>query len=110
MKDIDTILPMLEHYGALFVGGNAAEVLGDYAAGPNHTLPTGGTARSFGGLSVHTFLRIRTWLKVNDLKAAKGMVQDAVDLALCEGLHAHSRAAQLRLPGTCTATTHANSH
>lgn len=41
----------LKHYGGLFVGSGAAEVLGDYGAGPNHTLPTGGTARSYGGLS-----------------------------------------------------------
>ena len=51
-------------YGALFIGSGAAEVLGDYGVGPNHTLPTGGTARSFGGLSVHTFLRARTWIEI----------------------------------------------
>jgi histidinol dehydrogenase len=59
-----------EHYGALFVGHNAAEVLGDYGAGPNHTLPTGGTARSYGGLCVRTFLRVRTWLRIDDLKVS----------------------------------------
>eukprot|EP00730_Choanoeca_flexa_P005395 TRINITY_DN11935_c0_g1_i3.p1 TRINITY_DN11935_c0_g1~~TRINITY_DN11935_c0_g1_i3.p1 ORF type:complete len:583 (+),score=159.24 TRINITY_DN11935_c0_g1_i3:216-1751(+) len=91
------LVPSLDHYGALFIGHVAAEVLGDYGAGPNHTLPTGGTARSYGGLSVHTFLRQRTWLQVGDVKAAQGMIQDAVDLALMEGLHGHSRAAALRL-------------
>lgn len=50
-----------KHYGGLFVGRYAAEVLGDYGVGPNHVLPTAGTARYTGGLSVHTFLRIRTW-------------------------------------------------
>ena len=89
---------LMKHFGALFIGKNAAEVLGDYGAGPNHTLPTGGTARSYGGLSVHTFLRCRTWLRVDDLDAARVIVQDAVDLALLEGLHGHSRAAALRLP------------
>ncbi|EGD73441.1 hisD [Salpingoeca rosetta] len=97
-KDAWDLVPRFDHYGALFVGHNAAEVLGDYGAGPNHTLPTGGTARSFGGLSVHTFLRPRTWLRIDDKKAATGVVQDAVDLALMEGLHGHSRAAALRLP------------
>ena len=48
----------LKHYGGLFVGQGAAEVLGDYGAGPNHTLPTGGTARSTGGLCALTFLRV----------------------------------------------------
>ena len=65
----ETLLPSLHHFGAVFVGNLAAEVLGDYGAGPNHTLPTGGTARSFGGLSVHTFTRVRTWLQIDDAKA-----------------------------------------
>ena len=62
----------LHDYGALFIGEDAAEVLGDYGAGPNHTLPTGGTARSFGALSVLAFLRAQTWLEVDDLKAWTG--------------------------------------
>jgi phosphoribosyl-ATP pyrophosphohydrolase/phosphoribosyl-AMP cyclohydrolase/histidinol dehydrogenase len=95
--DAEKVAGMMNHYGALFIGNNAAEVLGDYGAGPNHTLPTGGTARSYGGLSVHTFLRTRTWLRIDDPEAARVIVQDAVDLALLEGLHGHSRAAALRL-------------
>ena len=51
----------LKHYGGLFIGPRSAEVFGDYCAGPNHVLPTAGTARFSGGLSVFTFLRIRTW-------------------------------------------------
>ena len=61
----------LKHYGGLFIGAGAAEVLGDYGAGPNHTLPTGGTARSTGGLCVLTFLRVRTWMRVDDPVAAR---------------------------------------
>ena len=95
----EKLCEMINHYGALFIGPNAAEVLGDYGAGPNHTLPTGGTARSYGGLSVHTFLRLRTSLKIDDLDAARVIVQDSVDLAISEGLIGHSRAAALRLPG-----------
>lgn len=71
----DALIPELSHYGALFVGHNAAEVLGDYGAGPNHTLPTGGTARSYGGLSVHTFLRPRTWLRVDDRQVITSLVE-----------------------------------
>ncbi len=95
--DPAALLPSLHHYGALFIGHHAAEVLGDYGAGPNHTLPTGGTARSYGGLSVHTFLRVRTWLRIDDLQAARVIVADAEQLALLEGLHGHSRAAAARL-------------
>ena len=79
----------LEHYGALFHGAGA-EVLGDYGAGPNHVLPTGRGARFTGGLSVFTFLRIRTWLS-----AAHGCASDAADLARLEGLEAHARAAEV---------------
>lgn len=88
----------LKHYGGLFVGQGAAEVLGDYGAGPNHTLPTGGTARSTGGLCVLTFLRVRTWMRVDDKAAARQMTLDAVMLGELEGLHGHAAAARIRLP------------
>jgi phosphoribosyl-ATP pyrophosphohydrolase/phosphoribosyl-AMP cyclohydrolase/histidinol dehydrogenase len=61
------------HYGALFVGAAAAEVLGDYGAGPNHVLPTGATARFTGGLSVLAFLRVRTWMAVDRHDASLAM-------------------------------------
>merc|ERR1719223_1784017 len=82
------------NYGGLFIGENAAEVLGDYGAGPNHTLPTGGTGRYTGGLSVFNFLRIRTWMRVDDKKAAQGMVDESVLMARLEGLEGHARAAE----------------
>jgi len=84
------------NYGGLFIGENAAEVLGDYGAGPNHTLPTGGTGRYTGGLSVFNFLRIRTWMRVDDKKASQGMVDDSVVMARLEGLEGHARAAEGR--------------
>jgi len=84
------------NYGGLFVGERAAEVLGDYGAGPNHTLPTGGTGRYTGGLSVFNFLRIRTWMRVDDEKKSQGMVDDAVRMARLEGLEGHARAAEAR--------------
>ncbi|KPK03982.1 MAG: hypothetical protein AMS20_09470 [Gemmatimonas sp. SG8_28] len=87
----------LRHYGALFVGANAAEVLGDYGAGPNHVLPTGGTARSAGGLSVLTFLRSQTWLRIDDLSEARELVDDAAWLGRVEGLEGHARAAERRV-------------
>ncbi|TNE91708.1 MAG: histidinol dehydrogenase [Deltaproteobacteria bacterium] len=83
----------LTEYGALFVGSGAAEVLGDYGAGPNHVLPTGGAARSFGGLSVLSFLRVQTQLR---LQPSAALVGDCVALARLEGLEGHARAAERR--------------
>jgi len=92
----------LQHYGGLFIGDGCAEVVGDYGAGPNHTLPTGGTARSSGGLSVFTFLRIRTWMQIDqaDLSgdAYAGLLKDASTLGRMEGLIGHAQAAEMRLP------------
>lgn len=96
MENADEIAPQLKHYGGLFIGYAAAEVLGDYCAGPNHTLPTGGTARSAAGLSVIHFLRIRTYISIEDLDQAQGLVDDAISMAHHEGLEAHARSAQQR--------------
>jgi len=87
----------LAHYGALFIGAGSAEVLGDYGAGPNHVLPTAGTARSKGGLSVYTFLRVRTWLCIDDQTAARPLIEDAAWFGRVEGLEAHARSAEARL-------------
>jgi histidinol dehydrogenase len=94
--DADALAPRLQHYGGLFLGAAAAEVLGDYGVGPNHVLPTGGTARFTGGLSVLHFLRVRTWLRLNDGPAARAMAADAAALARLEGLEAHARSADRR--------------
>jgi phosphoribosyl-ATP pyrophosphohydrolase/phosphoribosyl-AMP cyclohydrolase/histidinol dehydrogenase len=96
LRDAAAVAPRLAHYGALFIGPGAAEVLGDYGAGPNHVLPTGGTARSTGGLSVYTFLRVRTWLRIDDRAGARPLIEDAVWLGRAEGLEAHARAAERR--------------
>ncbi len=84
----------LNHYGASFVGPRSAEVLGDYGAGPNHVLPTGRSARFTGGLSVFTFLRVRTWLAIGDEPSP--CHADAAALARLEGLEAHARSAERR--------------
>jgi phosphoribosyl-ATP pyrophosphohydrolase/phosphoribosyl-AMP cyclohydrolase/histidinol dehydrogenase len=97
LREAAAVAPRLAHYGALFVGPWAGEVLGDYGAGPNHVLPTGGTARSTGGLSVYTFLRVRTWLRIDDRAAARPLIEDAIWLGRAEGLEAHARAAERRL-------------
>lgn len=88
----------LRCYGSLFIGARSAEVLGDYGAGPNHVLPTGGTARHSAGLSVLNFLRARTFLRIDDPRDAAPLAADAARLARIEGLEAHARAAEARLP------------
>ena len=85
----------VHHYGALFIGWRAAEVFGDYGVGPNHVLPTGGTARARGGLSVMDFLRVRTWIQA-DSDIDPGLITDVAWFARQEGLEAHARAAEIR--------------
>lgn len=97
LRDSAAVAPRLRNYGALFIGSGSAEVLGDYGAGPNHVLPTAGTARSKGGLSVYTFLRVRTWLRIDDIAAARPLVEDAAWFGRVEGLEAHARSAERRL-------------
>jgi phosphoribosyl-ATP pyrophosphohydrolase/phosphoribosyl-AMP cyclohydrolase/histidinol dehydrogenase len=97
LENAAAIAPRLNHFGALFIGGASGEVLGDYGAGPNHVLPTAGTARSSGGLSVYTFLRVRTWLRIDDSAAARPLIEDAAWLGRVEGLEAHARSAERRL-------------
>lgn len=80
--------------GAVFMGRNSAEVFGDYGAGPNHTLPTGGAARFASGLSVFHFLRARTWLRIED---PAPLAADSAAFARLEGLEAHARAAECRM-------------
>ncbi|KAI9906968.1 hypothetical protein PsorP6_016424 [Peronosclerospora sorghi] len=84
-------------YGGLFIGDRAAEVFGDYWAVPNHVLPTGGAAKYTGGLSVHNFLRIRTWTRIDDAQESQTLVQDSALLSRMEGLEGHARAAEKRL-------------
>lgn len=95
--DAEVVAKRCNHYGAVFIGKGSAEVLGDYGAGPNHVLPTCGTARYTGGLSVFTFLRIRTWMQLDNMVEAQALVKDCVALARVEGLEGHARSAECRL-------------
>ena len=89
--------PGLLHFGGLFSGRLAAEVLGDYGAGPNHVLPTGGAARRRGGLWVGDFLTVRTTLHLDRPEEIQGLAEDAAALARLEGLEGHARAAEQRM-------------
>jgi len=95
-RDASVLARSIRHAGAIFIGEHTAEVFGDYGLGPNHTLPTGGTARSFAGLSVFDFLRIRTTIELSQSPAPE-MIQFIARLARLEGLEAHARAAEIRL-------------
>ena len=97
-SECDKLISLVHNYGSLFIGHYAAEVFGDYAAGLNHTLPTSGSARFTGGLSVRTFLKTVTTLRCE--KGREGMkrcAEAAACLGDAEGLAAHARAARLRL-------------
>jgi len=88
--------PMLRHAGAIFLGAYTSESLGDYCAGPNHVLPTAGTARFSSPLGVYDFQKRTSLIEVSAAGAATlGPV--AAELAYGEGLQAHARAAELRL-------------
>ncbi|MBQ6057350.1 MAG: histidinol dehydrogenase [Treponema sp.] len=94
----DKIEKLVHNYGSLFIGHSSAEVFGDYAAGLNHTLPTSGSARFTGGLSVRVFLKTVTTLRT--VPGSKGAVASATaagHLGDAEGLAAHARAARIRL-------------
>ena len=97
VDDARSIAGRFRNYGALFIGTQSAEVLGDYGAGPNHVLPTGRSSRFSGGLSVFSFLRIRTWLDIHDPSVAAGLDDDAAWLGRVEGLEAHARSAERRI-------------
>jgi histidinol dehydrogenase len=88
--------PLLKHAGAIFLGAYSSESLGDYCAGPNHVLPTSGTARFSSPLGVYDFQKRSSLIEVSQAGAQTlGLI--AAELAYGEGLQAHARAAELRL-------------
>jgi len=103
---VATVTARLHTYGTVFLGSKAGEVLGDYGAGPNHVLPTGGAARGSGGLSVLTFLRLRTWLRIDDGGAARELADDSAWFARAEGLEGHARSAGKRTSPRSAPTEH----
>ncbi|MEQ1804278.1 MAG: histidinol dehydrogenase [Burkholderiaceae bacterium] len=88
--------PLLIHAGAIFLGAYSSESLGDYCAGPNHVLPTSGTARFSSPLGVYDFMKRSSIIEMSEAGAnTLGIV--AAELAHGEGLQAHARAAEMRL-------------
>lgn len=96
VADPDALLPKLRHAGAIFIGHYSSESLGDYCAGPNHVLPTAGSARFSSPLGVYDFQKRTSLIRVSRAGARKlGAV--AMELAAGEGLPAHAKSAQYRL-------------
>lgn len=89
------LLPKIKNAGAIFLGENSPEPLGDYFAGPNHVLPTGGTAKFYSVLNVETFLK-RTSLTFYSQNDLKNSAENIIRLAETEGLHAHANAIKIR--------------
>ncbi|MGJ7508494.1 histidinol dehydrogenase [Variovorax sp. GT1P44] len=88
--------PLLKHAGAIFLGAYTSECLGDYCAGPNHVLPTSGTARFSSPLGVYDFQKRSSLIEVSE-SGAQVLGRIAVTLAEGEGLAAHAEAARMRL-------------
>jgi histidinol dehydrogenase len=98
VEDPQRWLPKLRHAGAIFLGRYASEALGDYCAGPNHVLPTAGTARFSSPLGVYDFQKRTSLIEVSR-EGARKLGAIAMELAAGEGLLAHAKSAQYRLHG-----------
>ena len=95
-KNAFELLPYIKHAGAIFLGENTPEPIGDYLAGPNHTLPTGSTAKFYSPLNVENFMKKSSIINfsknaINELGEACALLADT------EGLTAHSKAVRIRL-------------
>lgn len=97
LEDPDALLERVRHAGAIFVGRYSAEALGDYCAGPNHVLPTSGTARFSSPLGVYDFQKRSSIIRCSASKAGT-LAATAATLARAESLTAHARSAEYRLP------------
>jgi histidinol dehydrogenase len=96
VADPRALLPRIRHAGAIFMGGNASEALGDYCAGPNHVLPTAGSARFSSPLGVYDFQKRSSVIGISSAGALK-LGRIAAELARGEGLPAHAASAEYRM-------------
>lgn len=90
------ILPQIRHAGAIFMGHHTPEAAGDYLAGPNHTLPTGGTARFFSPLSLDDFVKKSSIISLTE-SGLQRLGKEIVQIAELEGLEAHAKSVSIRL-------------
>lgn len=98
VEDPEALLPGIRHAGAIFMGRHTSEALGDYCAGPNHVLPTAGTARFSSPLGVYDFQKRSSLIRCSAAGAAD-LGRIASVLARGESLEAHARSAEYRIPG-----------
>lgn len=91
-----SLLPKIQNAGAIFLGYYTPEPLGDYMAGPNHVLPTGGTARFFSPLSIDDYIKKSSIICFSE-EALKGLGKDVIKFAEAEGLTAHANSVRVRL-------------
>ncbi len=91
-----SLLPKIKHAGAIFMGRYTPEAIGDYIAGPNHTLPTGGTAKFYSPLNVENFLKKSSIISMSK-DAIESLGEACALLAKTEGLQAHQKSVQMRL-------------
>jgi len=96
VRDASSYIEKIRHAGAIFIGENSSEVLGDYVAGPSHVMPTGGTARFNSPLGVGDFLKLTSVISLSN-EDVKALGPAAATIARVEGLTAHARAMALRL-------------
>ncbi len=90
------LLPYIKHAGAIFLGHNTPEAIGDYVAGPNHTLPTGGTAKFYSPLGVENFMKKSSIISFSN-KAINEIGEECALIANTEGLTAHEQSVRVRL-------------
>jgi histidinol dehydrogenase len=90
------LLPYIKHAGAIFLGHNTPEAIGDYVAGPNHTLPTGGTAKFYSPLSVEDFMKKSSIISFSN-NAINEIGEECALIANTEGLTAHEQSVRVRL-------------
>ena len=95
VKDPDAVLEDIKCAGAIFLGSFSPEALGDYMAGPNHVLPTGGTARFSSPLGVYDFIKRSSLIRYDEQALAR-RAEKIARFARMEGLEAHARAVELR--------------
>ncbi len=95
-KDADTIAGKIINAGSVFLGNYSPESAGDYASGTNHVLPTNGSAKSYSGVSIDSFVKKITFQQIT--KPGLQLIGDAVEqMAAAEGLDAHKNAINIRL-------------
>ena len=96
VKEPRELLKLVQHAGAIFLGGYSAEVLGDYVAGPSHVLPTFGTARYASPLGVYDFVKRSSIIELSR-QGADALARHAATIADAEGLQSHAAAARVRI-------------